>query len=156
TLQIRNNLASAYLAAGRTADAIALHDAMLKSMESRLSPDHPHVLQIRNNLAAAYWRAGRLDRSVPLFEETLRLQTSNPGPAHPDTLLTLANLGVNCRDAGRRAEGTSRMAEALRRARGHPDALARLAWVPRELAATYDTNGQHAEAEPLLIDGLEQ
>ena len=38
------NLATAYGAAGRTAEALTLLKEMLKLMRSKLGPDHPHTL----------------------------------------------------------------------------------------------------------------
>ena len=51
TLTSRSSLANAYLAAGRTAEAITMHEATLKLMESKLGPNHPDTLNSRNNLA---------------------------------------------------------------------------------------------------------
>ena len=62
TLTSRNNLAAIYLDAGRTAEALALHEANLKPYESKLGHDHPDTLTSRNNLAAAYRAAGRTPR----------------------------------------------------------------------------------------------
>ena len=59
TLTSRNNLAIAYRAAGRVAEAILLHEQTLADMEPVLGPDHPDSLVSRNNLAAAYQEAGR-------------------------------------------------------------------------------------------------
>jgi tetratricopeptide (TPR) repeat protein len=125
-------------------------------MTSKLGAGHGDTLTIRNNLAAAYWRAGRLDRSVPLFEETLKLRISKLGPDHPDALLAQANLGVNYRDAGRPVEGARLMQEALERARGRPDALALLAFVPPQLGAAYEAAELFGAAEPYYRDALEQ
>src|SRR5262249_39359337 len=58
-------------------------------------------------------------------------------------------LGVNYRDAGRPAEGARRIEDALRRARGRPDAVAGLAWAASALALTYESLGRWADAEPL-------
>jgi eukaryotic-like serine/threonine-protein kinase len=156
TLVSRNNLATSYAAAGRTSEAIALHEETLKLMTSKLGPDHPDTLTSRGNLAASFWRVGRLDRSVPLFEETLKLAISKLGPDHPDTLIAQANLGINYRDGGRPAEGARLMQEALERAKDHPDALAKLAWVPPQLAEAYAAAGQFARAEPFYRAQLDQ
>ncbi len=59
TLDSRNNLAQAYLDAGRTAEAIRMLEATLRLRESKLGPDHPDTLQCRNGLAATYLEAGR-------------------------------------------------------------------------------------------------
>jgi tetratricopeptide (TPR) repeat protein len=156
TLLSSTNLAAAYNHAGRVKDAIRLHESTLKRYESRLGPDHPHTLLSRDNLAAAYWTAGQFDRSIPMFEETLKLREAKQGPDHPLTLVTLANLGSNKLSAGLPAAGARLLQEALRRARGRPDALAFLKWVPDTLAVAYYTAGQFDRSEPLLRDQLER
>src|SRR5262249_10330908 len=65
-------------------------------------------------------------------------------------------LGVNYRDAGRPAEGARLMEEALRRARGRPDVVARLAWFVPQLAVAYDAACRFARSEPLYRDELER
>ncbi|QTR06503.1 tetratricopeptide repeat protein, partial [Saccharothrix algeriensis] len=47
TLASRNNLALAYQAAGRTAEAIALHRHTLATREEVLGPDHPGTAATR-------------------------------------------------------------------------------------------------------------
>jgi hypothetical protein len=59
TLNSRSNLAVAYQAAGRTDEAVALHEQVLADRERVLGPDHPDTLATRNNLANAYRVAGR-------------------------------------------------------------------------------------------------
>ena len=83
TLTSRNNLAAAYLAAGRTAEAITLHEATLKLRESKLGPDHPDTLTSRNNLAAAYLAAGRTDEAIKMHEATLKLTGVEARPRPP-------------------------------------------------------------------------
>jgi len=61
TLTSRNNLAAAYRAAGRAAEAIPLHEQALAALERVLGPGHPYTLTSRDNLAAAYREAGRAD-----------------------------------------------------------------------------------------------
>jgi hypothetical protein len=53
TLTSRNYLANTYIIAGRTAEAIKLHEATLKLQEPKLGLDHPDTLSSRNNLATA-------------------------------------------------------------------------------------------------------
>ena len=55
----RGNLANAYRDAGRTAEAITLHEQNLADRERVLGADHPYTLNSRNNLAIAYRAAGR-------------------------------------------------------------------------------------------------
>ena len=94
TLISRNSLAEAYLAVGRTAEAIALHQATLKLRESKLGPDHPGTLNSRHNLAGAYLAAGRTAEATTLDEATLKLRESKLGPDHPDTLTSRNSLAV--------------------------------------------------------------
>ena len=62
TLTSRNDLANAYLDAGRADEAIALHERTLADRERVLGETHPDTLASRNSLAFAYRSAGRLDR----------------------------------------------------------------------------------------------
>ncbi|MFE2716360.1 tetratricopeptide repeat protein, partial [Streptomyces mirabilis] len=55
TLTSRNNLASAYQAAGDLDRAIPLLEAVLTQRVRVLGDDHPHTLTSRNNLASAYY-----------------------------------------------------------------------------------------------------
>jgi len=92
TLTSRNNLANAYQAAGRTDEAITLHEQNLTARERVLGPDHPDTLTSRNNLAAAYRAAGRLDEAIGLHEQTLAARERVLGPDHPDTLTWVPQL----------------------------------------------------------------
>jgi tetratricopeptide (TPR) repeat protein len=128
TLTSRNNLALAYQAAGRTAEAIALDEVTLKVRESKLGPDHPDTLTSRNNLALDYESVGRIAEAIKLHEATLKASESKLGPDHPDTLITRDNLAVTYLQVGRTAEAI-KMHEATLKASesklgpDHPDTL---------------------------------
>lgn len=109
TLTSRNNLARAYQAAGRTAEAIPLLERTLADRERVLGPDHPHTLTSRNNLPIAYRAAGRTTEAISLYERTLADRERVLGPDHPDTLGSSNNLARAYQATGRTAE-----AEALR------------------------------------------
>ena len=66
TLSAWTNIAYAYQAAGRTAEAIPLLEQALTDRERILGADHPDTLTSRNNLAAAYQDAGRTGEAIPL------------------------------------------------------------------------------------------
>jgi tetratricopeptide (TPR) repeat protein len=68
TLTSRNNLATAYRAAGRLDEAIPLLERTLADRERVLGETHPDTLTSRNNLAAAYRAAGRLGDAEGLAE----------------------------------------------------------------------------------------
>ena len=94
TLSTRNNLAVAYRDAGRTAEAITLHEQTLADRERVLGADHPDTLRTRNNLATAYRDAGRTAEAITLHEQTLADQERVLGADHPDTLTTRDNLAL--------------------------------------------------------------
>ena len=66
TLASRNNLATAYWAAGRMDEAITLDEQALADRERVLGPDHPDTLTSRRNLASVYLAAGRTDEARAL------------------------------------------------------------------------------------------
>ena len=67
-----NNLAVAYQAVGRLADAIALYEETLKLREAKLGPDHPDTLISMNNLAGPTRTPAGLADALPLLEDTLK------------------------------------------------------------------------------------
>ncbi len=150
TLQSRNNLAAAYVAAGRAAEAIPLHEQTLATRKRVLGPDDPDTLQSWNNLAAAYVEAGRAAEAIPLHEQTLASRERMLGPDHPDTLASRNNLAAAYRVAGRAAEAIplhERTLAAYERVLGpdYPDTLTSR----NNLAAAYRAAGRAAEAIPL-------
>jgi tetratricopeptide (TPR) repeat protein len=151
TLTSRNNLANTCITAGRTAEAIKLHEATLELRESRLGPDHLDTLSSRNNLATAYLSAGRTAEAIKLLEATLRLRESKLGPDHPATLTSRVNLAGAYLDGGRIAEAAT-MHEAtlrLQESKLGPDHPATLT-SRNNLADAYRVAGRTAEAIKLL------
>ena len=104
TLTARNNLATAYRAAGRIDEAITLHEQTLTAYERVLGPDHLDTLASRNNLANAYRVAGRTGEAITLHEQALAARERVLGPDHPDTLAARNNLAIAYRVAGRTGE----------------------------------------------------
>jgi hypothetical protein len=85
TLMARNNLATAYRTAGRSAEAIALYEQTLAACEPVAGHSHPIALTLRNNLALAYQEAGRAatrsrctSRPWPRWNECSALTTLTP------------------------------------------------------------------------------
>ena len=100
TLNSRNSLAAAYLAAGRVADAIPLFEQTLVVLQRQLGPDHPDTLTSQNNLASAYQDAGRVAEAIQLYEQNLAVRERPPGPDHPSTLNSRGNLAAAYLAAG--------------------------------------------------------
>ena len=151
TLNSRNSLAAAYLAAGRVADAIPLFEQTLAARERLLGPDHSDTQTSRNNLASAYQDAGRAVDAIPLFELTLAARERLLGIGHPRTLSSRSNLAAAYRDGGRVAEAIALLEQTLadrERVLGpeHPDTQTSR----KNLATAHQGGGQAAEAIPLF------
>ena len=71
TLQIRNNLTSAYLDAGRLADVIAINEKEFRRVQSPFGPDDPRTLQRAASLAMAYKAVARAQRDAGRHQEAL-------------------------------------------------------------------------------------
>src|SRR5271166_303547 len=151
TLNSRNSLAAAYLAAGRVTDAIPLFEQTLAGRERLLGPDHSDTLTSRNNLASAYQDAGRAADAIPLLEQTLATRERLLGIGHPRTLSSRSNLASAYRDGGRVAEAISLLEQTLadrERVLGpeHPDTRTSR----KNLATAHQGGGQATQAIPLF------
>ncbi|MBO3748871.1 tetratricopeptide repeat-containing protein [Streptosporangiaceae bacterium NEAU-GS5] len=100
TLTSRNNLASAYQAAGDLTQAIPLYQQTLTDRERILGTDHPDTLSSRNNLATAYQAAGDPSRAIALHQQNLTDRERILGTDHPDTLSSRNNLAYVYGSAG--------------------------------------------------------
>ena len=154
TLACRNNLASVYLHAGRTAEAIALFEYLVGLIELKLAPD-VHKLTIHNNLAEAYKAAGRTAEAIALHESTLKLRETVLGPDHPDTLVSQTNLAKAYQSAGRTGEAIALHESTLKLREtvlvpDHPDILT----TRNFLAEAYIAAGRIVEAIALLESTL--
>jgi tetratricopeptide (TPR) repeat protein len=151
TLTSRHNLASAYQAVGRTAEAIPLFEQALFGRERLLGPDHPDTLTSRHDLASAYQAVGRTAEAILLLRLTLAARERLLGADHLDTVESCKNLAAAYREAGRVAEAIpllERTAEAWERLLGADDPSA--LGSRNNLAAAYREAGRVADAIPLL------
>ena len=150
TLNSRNSLAAAYLAAGRVADAIPLFEQTLVILQRQLGPDHPDTLTSQNNLASAYQDAGRVAEAIQLYEQNLAERERLPGPDHPSTLNSRGNLAAAYLAAGRVADAIPLFEQTLAdrdRVLGHdhPDTQTSR----KNLAKAYRAADRVADAIPL-------
>ena len=151
TLNSRNSLAAAYLAAGRVDEAIPLFEQTLAIRQRMLGPDDSETLISQNNLASAYQDAGRVGEAIRLYELNLEARERLLGPDHPSTMNSRGNLAAAYRDGGRPGEAIPLLEQTLadrERVLGsdHPDTQSTL----RKLAAAYQDAGRADEAIPLL------
>jgi RNA polymerase sigma factor (sigma-70 family) len=151
TLNARNSLAAAYLAANRVADATSVFEQTLAVFQRQLGADHPDALTSQNNLANAYQDAGRIAEAIELFELTLAERKRALGADHPSTLTSQGNLAAAYQAAGRAADAIPLLEQTLA-SRGrvlgpdHPDTQT----TRKNLAQAYQDAGRAAEAIPLL------
>ena len=126
TLNSRNSLAAAYLAAGRVAEAIPLFEQILAVRQRTLGPDDSETLISQNNLASAYQDAGRVAEAIRLYELNLAERERQLGSDHPGTLNSRGNLAAAYLGAGRAAEAIPLLEQTLASREGvlgpdHPD-----------------------------------
>ena len=111
-----NNLALAYDAQGKYAQAEPLYLRALAIWEKALGPEHPDVAQSLNNLAALYDNQGKYAQAEPLYRRALVVLTRAVGPEHPDVATTLENYARMLRVMNRHdeAEMMEARAQAIR------------------------------------------
>ncbi|MGK5532359.1 tetratricopeptide repeat protein [Streptomyces sp. URMC 129] len=150
-LTSRNNLASAYRAAGDLGRAVPLFERTLSDRERLLGEDHPSTLTSRNNLAEAYRATGDPGRAVPLYEQTLSASVRVLGEDHPSTLISRNNLARAYHalgDPGRAVSQYEQTLSASVRVLGedHPSTLTSR----NNLARAYQDLGDPGRAVPLF------
>ena len=155
TLKTLNNIAIAYMYAGRLPEAIALFEGTLKVFETKLGPDHPTALSTRNTLAIAYETVGRLVEAIALFEGAYKVSEAKFGPDNPDTLASRGNLAVALQEACRTSESIAILEPTLKLMEAkvgldHPWALE----LRNGLATAYESLDRWDEAEVLRRDVL--
>ena len=151
TLNSRNSLAAAYLAAGRVAEAISLFEQILAMRQRALGPDDTEVLTSQNNLASAYQDTGRIAEAIRLYELNLEVRERLLGLEHPSSLNSRGNLAAAYLAAGRAAEAIPLLEQTLayrERVLGpdHPHTQTSR----KNLARAYQDVGRAAEAVALL------
>jgi tetratricopeptide (TPR) repeat protein len=133
-------------------EAAKLVQEALRSAESELGPDHPMVAECLNNLAVIYHSQGK-DAEAALFQQAVAAREGKPLRAgrteasQPRNKLGLLNFAKH-----KYALAESIFNQALeikKKALGkrHPDVLLILG----NLADVYYSQGEHAEAESLLM-----
>jgi eukaryotic-like serine/threonine-protein kinase len=155
SLDCGNNLANAYSAAGRFADAASLHEEILAQTREKMGPDHADTLSSMGNLGSAYLSLGKLDRAIPLLEETFRRSKIKSGPDDPGTLACMNNLATAYQNADRLNDALALYEETYRRQKAtldadHPSILRTMSNLARE----YDIAGRPLDAIRLLEETL--
>ncbi|MGW6542457.1 tetratricopeptide repeat protein [Streptomyces massasporeus] len=148
TLLARNNLASAYGAAGRVKDAIALQERGLADCEQELGSRHRATLIARANLGVSYQQAGRISEALAVLEQVAADRERHLGTGHPDFENSLVNLAPCYWHVGRTDEAIQ-MLERINKGRGRADDPNTLT-VRYVLAQSYQLAGRTHEAIRLM------
>lgn len=146
-----NNLAAAYLAADRTAEAIVPYEQARDAQVQKLEAHHPHSLTMLRNLARAYQVVGRLPEAIALYDQVSQAQRTKLGANHPETLITLNNLALANQAVGRLDEAMAlfeqvRDAQVQNLGADHTSTLVTL----NNLALAYHAAGRLSDAIALF------
>jgi tetratricopeptide (TPR) repeat protein len=142
-------------AAGRTAEALALHEATLKLRQAKLGPDHPYTLNSRRNLAVLFASIGRWAEAEGLYRDVLARRRKAEQPDSPHLADDLVSLGQVLLEQERwsEAEPLRREAGAIR-AKAAPNDWQRY-HVMSLLRGALLGQGRYAEAEPAVVKGYQ-
>ncbi len=148
TLKSRFNLAQVHVFAGRTVEARALLTSILAAQRATLGPAHVDIadsLQLLGGIAAMDDDQGEAES---LFHEAIGMLTELLDPSHPFILKLRFQRG-QCLDAlARFTEAEEELVQAAQGLLARGPALAERARAAvEELAACYEAQGRHADAE---------
>jgi serine/threonine protein kinase/tetratricopeptide (TPR) repeat protein len=154
-LTTSNQLAHAYLAAGRPSAAIGLLEKARAPMELKLGPDHAETLNGMGLLGMAYLAEGSPSRAVPILEDVLAKARVKLGPDHPQTLEDVRALATAYQEAGQLARAVPLFEAAFARRRAtlgpeHPGTLNSM----NDLALAYHYDHQASRSMPLYEEAL--
>jgi tetratricopeptide (TPR) repeat protein len=107
------HLAVAYMAAGRVAEAIAVHERVLADCEGILGAEHWLTLAARSILALALGKAGHTEEAIAVHERVLADCEGILGAEHWLTLAARSNLALAFGEAGRIEEAIERSERVL-------------------------------------------
>src|SRR5487761_283518 len=143
TLVAGQQLAEAYVAAGRAAEAVSTFQWALAGRARAGGPDHPGIIAIQISLGHALVAAGQPGDAVAVLAEAVAACERVRGPDHPDTLGARDEYAAACSAAGRFGDAIPvyrRTLEDRERIQGpqHPETIT----TRQKLADAYLAEGQ--------------
>lgn len=157
TLQLRERLADAAMAAGHTEEAVGLREEVATAIDEIAGPAHPEAIAARASLVRAFRAAGRFAEAISLGRLVVSDSEKVFGPVDAQTQESLAELGSAYLDAGHSREAiehfqrcTSRYAETL--GVMQPNTVS----ARHQLAEAYRRSGAENQAIRLYQDALAQ
>jgi serine/threonine protein kinase len=153
TVVSMGHLASLYRMEGKFGEAETLMIQALDAGRRVLGPEHPDTLMGMVGLAHMYGLQGRYREAEPLFLKVLEARRRVLGAEHPLSVHILGELGEVILAERRYFAAGQVLRDALRMYdKTHLDHWRRY-WVASMLGASLDAQGDHAQAEPLLLAG---
>jgi tetratricopeptide (TPR) repeat protein len=113
TIELRERLASAAMAAGRAAEATSLREQLVADIDQVAGPNHPQAIASRASLALAFHAVGRLSDAISLGERVVADSEAVLGPAHPQTAESLNELGSVYAESERHPEAIGALEHCL-------------------------------------------
>ena len=107
TLNVMNDLASAYDSQGKYDEAEVLYKQCLDKYKAVLGEEHPDTLITMYNLGSTYNSQGKNDEAEVLLKQCLDKSIVVIGENHPDTLGTMNNLAAVYESQGRYDEANA-------------------------------------------------
>jgi len=147
TLTAGQQLADAYLTAGRAAEAVSWFQWVLADRARALGPDHPGTIAARRNLGHAAMTANQLGDAVSILGGVVSDYERVFGTDHPDTLSARDELAATYRAAGQSADAIRLYRRTLadrerRQGPQHPDTMT----TRQQLADAYLADGKLKDA----------
>jgi tetratricopeptide (TPR) repeat protein len=147
TLAAGQQLADAYLTAGRAAEAVSWFQWVLADRVRALGPDHPGTIAARHDLGHAAMAASQLDDAVTILGGAVSDYERVSGADHPDTLSARDELAAVYRTAGQFADAIRLYRRTLgdrerRQGPQHPDTMT----TRQRLAEAYLADGRIKDA----------
>ena len=141
--------------AGKYAEAVALAQGQVESLEKKYGPGHRDVGAALNNLAQLYGSQGRDAEAEPMFKRAIAILEKTAGLDSPDIAAALNNLAALYQRWERLADAEPLFKRALTIreksfGRDHPD----LAQSLNNLATLYEKQGRHDDSKPLFRRAL--
>jgi tetratricopeptide (TPR) repeat protein len=147
TLMAGSHLATALMAAGQAAEAVAWSQWVLAGRTRLLGPDSPGTIAARADLGRAFLASGQADAAIPVLEEAVSECERVRGVDHLDTLSARDELAAACRTAGKTDDAVRLYRRTLadrERIQGqrHPDTMT----TRQQLADAYRAEGRSKDA----------
>ncbi|KAF1967823.1 hypothetical protein BU23DRAFT_658013, partial [Bimuria novae-zelandiae CBS 107.79] len=133
-LQSQHALGSLYKADGRTKEAVAMVEHIVKVQETTLAETHPNRLQSQHQLGTVYWTDGRIKETISMLEHVVKVRETTLVETHPNRLQSQHQLSTFYWADGRIKEAVAMLEHVVKvrettLAETHPDRLASAGWL---------------------------